>query len=164
MYNDKIMDHFKKPKNMGTIKNPDGVGEVGNTVCGDLMHIYIKVDSKNGKEFIKDIKWETFGCAVAIANTSILSENVKGMPIAEAEKVDKKRILEWVGMVPKEKIHCSLLADEGLQAAIKDYQAKKQMKCDRCDVVANTEKVLKNALKDYRKKSKEKKKSEKNKK
>lgn len=122
MYSEKVMDHFKNPRNMGEIKDADGVGEVGNPTCGDLMKIYIKVEKKDGIEYIKDIKFQTFGCAAAIANSSILTEMAKGKTLDEAENISKSDILEELGEMPKIKYHCSILAQDGLKAAIRDYR------------------------------------------
>jgi nitrogen fixation NifU-like protein len=110
------------PKNMGEIENPDGVGQVGNPTCGDVMKVTIKVGIKNKKEIIKDIKFKTFGCVTAIANSSVLTTLVKGKTLEEAEKVGRKELLSELGEVPKIKIHCSCLADEALKKAIENYR------------------------------------------
>jgi len=119
-----IMKHFMHPKNMGEIKNPDGVGQVGNPKCGDVMKITIKVGKKKNKEFVKDIKFKTFGCVTAIANSSVLTTLAKGKSLEEAEKIGHKEILKELGEVPKIKIHCSLLAHEALKKAIENYRKK----------------------------------------
>jgi nitrogen fixation NifU-like protein len=121
-YSDKVMDHFMHPRNVGKIKNPDGVGKVGNPVCGDVMAIYIKV--KN--DVIVDIKFETFGCGAAIATSSMVTELVKGKTIEEALKITNKKVEEALDGLPREKLHCSMLAEDGLKAAIEDYKKKKK--------------------------------------
>lgn len=125
MYNEIVMDHFKNPRNQGQIANADGVGEVGNPICGDIMKIYIKVSKKGEKEIIKDIKFETLGCAAAIANSSMLTILVKGKEINKALKITKDDIVKKLGGgIPKSKIHCSMLALEGLKRAVEDYWQK----------------------------------------
>ncbi len=119
-YSKKVMDHFKNPRNVGEIKDADGVGEVGNPVCGDLMKISIKV--KDNK--IKDIKFKTFGCVSAIATTSMLTELAKGKTLKEAEKITRNDVAEALGGLPSVKMHCSNLAADALKAAIKDYKDK----------------------------------------
>lgn len=123
-YNKKVMQHFMHPKNMGEIKNPDGVGEVGNAKCGDVMKIYIKVD----KNKIKDIKFKTFGCAAAIASTSMMTELVKGKTIEQALKVKMKDVAEALGGLPCIKMHCSALATEALKKAVDNYNGKRKIK------------------------------------
>lgn len=126
MYNEKVLAHFKKPRNQGVIKDADGIGQVGNPVCGDIMKIYIKVgQNKSGDEVIKDIKFETLGCGAAIATSSMLTEMAKGKSIADALKIGKLDIAKELGGLPSVKLHCSILAHEGLAEAIKDYQQKK---------------------------------------
>ncbi|HID06172.1 MAG TPA: Fe-S cluster assembly scaffold protein NifU, partial [Armatimonadetes bacterium] len=117
MYTEKLMEHFRNPRNYGRIDDADGVGKVGNPVCGDVMYLYIKVD--DGR--ISDIKFETFGCAAAIATSSIVTEMVKGKTIEEALQITNKTVAEALGGLPPIKVHCSLLAEEGLKAAIWDY-------------------------------------------
>ncbi len=124
-YPKNVMKHFMHPKNMGEIENPDGVGQVGNPTCGDVMKVTIKVGIKNKKEIIKDIKFKTFGCVTAIANSSVLTTLVKGKTLEEAEKVGRKELLSELGEVPKIKIHCSCLADEALKKAIENYRKNK---------------------------------------
>lgn len=119
-YTPKTMEYFKSMKNMGRIENADGIGKVGNPVCGDVMWIYIKIDG--GK--ITDCKFETFGCVAAIATSSLATDLVKGKTIEEALEVTNKRIVEILGGLPKEKLHCSLLAEDGIKAAIEDYRSK----------------------------------------
>jgi len=120
MYTEKLLDHFKNPRNMGRIENPDGIGKVGNPVCGDVMWIYIKV--KDNK--IEDIKFETFGCGAAIATSSVITELAKGKTIEEAEKITNEDVIDVLEGLPPIKKHCSLLAEQGLRAAIEDYRKK----------------------------------------
>ncbi|MCM8818791.1 MAG: iron-sulfur cluster assembly scaffold protein [Candidatus Omnitrophica bacterium] len=125
-YTEKVLEYFRNPKNMGRIENPDGVGKVGNPICGDVMWIYIKVGkNENGEDIIEDIKFETFGCAAAIATSSVVTELAKGKTLKEAEKISNKDVVEFLGGLPPIKKHCSLLAEEGLQSAINDYRSKK---------------------------------------
>ncbi len=116
-YSEKVLEHFKNPKNMGEMKNPDGVGEIGNPSCGDVMKVYIKV--KDNK--IEDIKFQTFGCAAAIASSSMTTEIAKGKTLEEAKKLEMKDIVNELGELPKIKIHCSGMAVQGLRKAIEDY-------------------------------------------
>ena len=124
MYTEKVMDHFKNPRNMGEIPNADGVGTVGNPVCGDLMTVYIKVNDNR----IEDIKFKTFGCGAAIATSSMITELAKGKTIEEAIKITRGDVADSLGGLPPIKMHCSNLAADALHAAIKDYQAKKEAK------------------------------------
>ena len=126
MYSEKVIDHFRNPRNYGKLENPDGIGRAGNPVCGDLMELYIKV-GKNGKgeEFIKEISFLTYGCAAAIATSSMLTEMVKGKTLKEALKVEDQDIVKELGGLPQVKFHCSLLATKALKAAIEDYMKKK---------------------------------------
>jgi len=121
MYTEKLLEHFRNPRNYGRIEDADGVGKVGNPVCGDVMYLYIKVD--DGR--ISDIKFETFGCAAAIATSSMVTEMVKGKTIEEALQVTNKAVAEALGGLPPIKMHCSLLAEEGLKAAILDYYSRR---------------------------------------
>lgn len=120
MYTEKLMDHFRNPRNMGRIENADGIGKVGNPVCGDVMWIYIKVKDNR----IEDIKFETFGCGAAIATSSVITELAKGKTIEEAEKITNQDVINVLEGLPPLKKHCSLLAEEGLRAAIEDYRKK----------------------------------------
>jgi len=121
-YSQKLLEHFRNPHNWGRIKNPDGKGEVGNIVCGDVMHLYIKVKKdKKGKEKIEDVKFETLGCPAAIATSSVLTDLVKGKTLSEALKVKREDIVKSLGGLPKMKIHCSVLAIDALCEAIYDY-------------------------------------------
>ena len=129
LYTKKVIEHFKNPHNMGRIKNPDGVGKVGNIVCGDVMWLYIKIGKdKKGREIIKDIKFETYGCVAAISTSSIITDLAKGKTIEEALKIDKKEIVKALGGLPPVKLHCSVLATDALCEAIYDYLKKKKRK------------------------------------
>ena len=121
LYSDKVFDHFRNPRNVGIIENADGVGEVGNTVCGDIMKMYIKVD--DGR--ISDVKFETFGCGSAIASSSMATEMIKGKPLDEAMQLTNKAVAEALDGLPAHKLHCSVLAEEAIQAALIDYYKKK---------------------------------------
>ncbi|MCX6743868.1 MAG: iron-sulfur cluster assembly scaffold protein [Candidatus Parcubacteria bacterium] len=124
-YTEILMDHFKNPRNQGEIANADGVGDVGNPVCGDMMKIYIKVGKNSaGEEILDDIKFQTLGCGAAIASSSMLTELAKGQPIDEALKITREQIAEKLGGLPKEKIHCSILAAEGLKKAVANYRGE----------------------------------------
>jgi nitrogen fixation NifU-like protein len=122
MYTEKVLDHFRNPRNMGKMENPDGVGKVGNPQCGDVMAIYIKVKD----EKIFDIKFQTFGCTAAIASSSIATELVKGKTLDEALKLTRNDVANELGGLPAIKMHCSLLATDALKAAIEDYRKKKK--------------------------------------
>ncbi|MCK4714278.1 MAG: iron-sulfur cluster assembly scaffold protein [Candidatus Aenigmarchaeota archaeon] len=128
MYSKKVMDHFRKPQNMGEIKKPDGVGKVGNMICGDVMHIYIKVKRLNGKDIIGDIKFQTFGCVSAIATTSMTTMLAKGKTLDDAMKITREDVANALGGLPPIKIHCSNMASEALEAAINDYRKKPKKK------------------------------------
>jgi nitrogen fixation NifU-like protein len=121
-YSVKVMEHFKNPKNVGEIPDADGIGNVGNPVCGDIMRLYIKVDGDR----ITDAKFKTFGCGAAIATSSMVTELVKGKTIEEALKVSNSAVAEALGGLPKIKMHCSVLAEEALKSAIDDYLKKKK--------------------------------------
>ena len=122
MYNEKVMDAFKNPKNVGEIENPDGIGTVGNASCGDIMQISLRIEN----DIIVDAKFKTFGCAAAIATSSTATEMIKGMTVEEALKVTNKKVIECLGGLPSQKIHCSVLAEEAIKKAIDDYKMKKQ--------------------------------------
>jgi nitrogen fixation NifU-like protein len=124
MYSEKVMDHFKNPRNVGEIENADGVGTVGNPTCGDLMTMYIKVKD----EKIEDIKFKTFGCGAAIATSSMATEMAKGKTIKEAMNISRAEVAKNLGGLPPIKMHCSNLAADALHEAIKDYQTKKETK------------------------------------
>ena len=120
MYTDKVMDHFANPRNMGEIENADGIGEVGNAKCGDIMKMFLKIE--NG--VIVDCKFKTYGCASAIATSSIATEMIKGHKIEEAVALSNKAVVEALGGLPAHKIHCSVLAEQAIKAALADYYAK----------------------------------------
>jgi nitrogen fixation NifU-like protein len=138
-YSEKVIDYFMNPRNVGDIPDADGVGEVGNPKCGDVMKIYLDVDEN---EIIRDVKFETFGCAAAIATSSMATEMVKGLTIDEALKITNREVASELGGLPSEKVHCSLLAEEALRAAVANYREKKlgaelsrpcTMNCGGCD-------------------------------
>ncbi|MDZ4655896.1 MAG: Fe-S cluster assembly scaffold protein NifU [Coriobacteriia bacterium] len=120
LYSDKVMDHFQNPRNVGVIKDADGVGEVGNPICGDVMKITISVDDDR----IDDIMFQTLGCGAAIATSSIVTEMAKGMTLPEAVSISKKQVADELGGLPPAKMHCSVLATDGLKAAVDDYLVK----------------------------------------
>lgn len=119
MYTDKVMDHFQNPRNVGEMEDADAVGEVGNVTCGDIMRMYLKIDEN---EVIQDVKFKTFGCAAAIASSSVMTELIKGKTIDEALKVSKNDVSEVLGGLPPVKVHCSILATEALEEAINNYR------------------------------------------
>ena len=121
MYNEKVMEAFQNPKNVGEIENADGVGKVGNASCGDIMQISLKIEN----DIIVDAKFKTFGCAAAIATSSTATEMVKGMTVEEALKLTNKAVVEKLNGLPPQKIHCSVLAEEAIKEAIEDYRNKK---------------------------------------
>lgn len=120
MYSEKVMDHFRNPRNVGEIENADGIGEVGNAACGDIMKIYLKVED----DIIRDVKFQTFGCGSAIATSSMVTEMVMGKTLEEAEKVTNKAVAEALDGLPPAKMHCSNLAADALHDAIRDYREK----------------------------------------
>ena len=122
MYNEKVIEVFRNPKNVGEIENPDGVGMVGIASCGDIMQISLKIEN----DIIVDAKFKTFGCTAAIATSSTATEMVKGMTIEEALKVTNKKVVETLGGLPAQKLHCSVLAEEAIKKAIEDYLSKKK--------------------------------------
>ena len=117
LYSDKVMDHFKNPRNVGEIPDADGVGEVGNAKCGDIMKIYLKIKD----DTIEDVKFETFGCGSAIASSSMATEMIKGQPLDKAMALTNKAVAEALDGLPAHKLHCSVLAEEAIKAALKDY-------------------------------------------
>ena len=117
LYSEKVMDHFKNPRNVGLIENADGVGEVGNAKCGDIMKMYLDIENN----VIKDVKFETFGCGSAIASSSMATEMIKGKTIDEALAVTNRQVVDALGGLPAHKLHCSVLAEESIKSAIKDY-------------------------------------------
>ncbi len=124
MYNEKVIEVFSNPKNVGVIENADGVGTVGNATCGDIMKIYLKID----KGVITDAKFQTFGCAAAIATSSTATEMIKGKTVEEAEKLTNAAVVESLGGLPAQKMHCSVLAEEAIAEAIKDYRSRQAKK------------------------------------
>ena len=127
LYSEKVMDHFRNPRNVGIIEDADGVGEVGNAVCGDIMKIYLTIND----DIITDVKFETFGCGSAIASSSMATELIKGKPLSEALKLTNKAVTEALDGLPGHKIHCSVLAEEAIKAAVKDYYEKKGIAYDK---------------------------------
>ncbi len=117
LYSDKVMDHFRHPRNVGVIEDADGVGEVGNPKCGDIMKMYLKIND----DTITDVKFETFGCGSAIASSSMATELIKGKPVSEALKLTNQAVTEALDGLPPQKLHCSVLAEEAIKAAMKDY-------------------------------------------
>ena len=117
LYSEKVMDHFRNPRNVGSIENADGVGEVGNAKCGDIMKIYLKIDN----DVVTDVKFETFGCGSAIASSSMATEMIKGKPVDQVLTLTNKAVVEALGGLPAHKLHCSVLAEEAVKAALKDY-------------------------------------------
>ncbi len=134
LYSDKVMDHFQHPRNVGKMEDADGIGEVGNAVCGDIMRMYIKV--RDG--IITDVSFITFGCGSAIASSSMATEMIKGMPIEKALELSNKAVAEALDGLPAHKLHCSVLAEEAVRAAVKDYYDKHDIAYDPvifgCDV------------------------------
>ena len=126
LYSDKVMDHFTHPRNVGTIENADGIGEVGNPKCGDIMRIYLKIDNN----IITDVKFSTFGCGSAIASSSMATEMIKGKPLSQALELTNKAVVEALDGLPAHKLHCSVLAEEAVKAAVKDYYDKNGIEYD----------------------------------
>lgn len=124
MYSKKVMQHFLHPRNMGKIKNADGIGTVGNVICGDVMEIYIKVGKNKKREIIKNIKFKTLGCAAAIATSSMVTELTKGKSLEDVLKITKQNVVDSLGGLPLVKIHCSVLAIDGVREAIYNYLSK----------------------------------------
>ncbi len=127
IYTEKVMDHFRNPRNVGEIEDADGIGEVGNARCGDIMKIYLKI--KDG--IIEDVKFNTFGCASAIASSSMATELIKGKPLSHALELTNKAVAEALDGLPAHKLHCSVLAEEAIRAAIKDYYDKNGIEYDK---------------------------------
>lgn len=122
LYSEKVMEHFRHPRNVGVIEHADGIGEVGNGKCGDIMKIYLKIED----EMISDVKFETFGCGSAIASSSMATEMIKGKPLSEALLLTNQAVTEALDGLPAHKLHCSVLAEEAIKAAVNDYYEKKQ--------------------------------------
>ena len=137
LYSEKVMDHFRNPRNVGVIEDADGVGEVGNAKCGDIMKIYLKIDDG----IITDVKFETFGCGSAIASSSMATEMIKGKPVSEALSLTNKAVAEALDGLPAHKMHCSVLAEEAIKKALQDYYDKNGIEydpdlfpdCDSCE-------------------------------
>ena len=126
LYTETVMDHFMNPRNVGEIENADGVGEVGNAKCGDIMKMYLKIDN----DVITDVKFETFGCGSAIASSSMATDMVKGKTVEEALAITNKQVVDALGGLPAHKLHCSVLAEESIKSAIKDYYDKNGIEYD----------------------------------
>ena len=122
MYTEKVMDHFKNPRNVGEIENASGVGTVGNAKCGDIMQMFLDIDDQG---IIQDVKFKTFGCGAAVATSSMATEMIKGKSVNEALQITNAAVVEALEGLPPQKIHCSVLAEEAVKAAIEDYQKKK---------------------------------------
>ena len=129
LYSEKVMDHFRNPRNVGVIEDANGVGEVGNAKCGDIMKMYLKIED----DVIKDVKFETFGCGSAIASSSMATELIKGQPVSEAMKLTNKAVAEALDGLPDYKMHCSVLAEEAIKNALDDYYEKKAKKAGQPD-------------------------------
>ncbi len=120
LYSEKVMDHFRNPRNVGVIEDADAVGEVGNAKCGDIMKMYLKIDN----DTVSDVKFETFGCGSAIASSSMATELIKGKPLSEVRKLTNKAVAEALDGLPDYKMHCSVLAEEAIHAALDDYESR----------------------------------------
>lgn len=124
LYSEKVMDHFLHPRNVGVIEDANGIGEVGNAKCGDIMKMYLKIEN----DTIQDVKFETFGCGSAIASSSMATEMIKGKPVSEAMQLTNKAVAEALDGLPAHKIHCSVLAEEAIQSALEDYRTRNSQK------------------------------------
>ena len=120
LYSEKVMDHFRNPRNVGVLEDANGVGTVGNAKCGDIMKMYLKIED----DIVKDVKFETFGCGSAIASSSMATELIKGKPVEEARQLTNKAVAEALDGLPDYKMHCSVLAQEAIEAALKDYESR----------------------------------------
>ena len=129
LYSEKLMDHFRNPRNIGVIEDADGIGEVGNAKCGDIMKIYLKIEN----DIITEVKFETFGCGSAIASSSMATELIKGKPVEEALSLTNKAVVEALDGLPAHKLHCSVLAEEAIKAALKDYYDKNGIEYDHTE-------------------------------
>ncbi len=127
LYSEKVMDHFRNPRNVGVIEDADGVGEVGNPVCGDIMKIYLKIEG----DVITDVKFETFGCGSAIASSSMATELIKGKPVSEAMQLTNRAVAEALDGLPAHKLHCSVLAEEAIKKALQDYYERNGIPYDK---------------------------------
>ena len=124
LYSEKVMDHFRNPRNVGVLEDANGIGEVGNAKCGDIMKMYLKIED----DIVKDVKFETFGCGSAIASSSMATELIKGKPVSEARKLTNEAVAEALDGLPDYKMHCSVLAQEAIESALKDYESRKENK------------------------------------
>ena len=120
LYSEKVMEHFRNPRNVGVIEDANGIGEVGNAKCGDIMKMYLKIED----DIIQDVKFETFGCGSGIASSSMATELIKGKPVAEAEKLTNQAVAEALDGLPAYKMHCSVLAEEAIHAALEDWRSR----------------------------------------
>ena len=127
LYSEKVMDHFRHPRNVGVLEDANGIGEVGNPVCGDIMMIYLKIEN----DVIEDVKFETFGCGSAIASSSMATELIKGKPLAEALTLTNKAVTEALDGLPAHKLHCSVLAEEAIKKAVQNYYDRNGIEYDR---------------------------------
>ena len=127
LYSEKVMDHFMHPRNVGCIEDANGIGEIGNAKCGDIMKIYLKIEN----EIIVDVKFETFGCGSAIASSSMATELIKGQPVSEAMKLTNRAVAEALDGLPAHKLHCSVLAEEAIKSALKNYYDKNGIPYDK---------------------------------
>ena len=127
LYSEKVMDHFRNPRNVGVIEDADAVGEVGNAKCGDIMKMYLKIEN----DTIQDVKFETFGCGSAIASSSMATELIKGKPLSEALKLTNKAVTEALDGLPAHKLHCSVLAEEAIKTALQDYYERNGIEYDK---------------------------------
>lgn len=134
LYSEKVMDHFTNPRNIGKLEDADGIGEVGNARCGDIMKMYIKVQDG----IITDVKFNTFGCASAIASSSMATELIKGQPIDKALELTNKAVIEALDGLPPVKVHCSVLAEEAVKAAVQDYYEKNHIDYDKSQFCAGS--------------------------
>ena len=126
LYSETVMDHFKNPRNVGIIENADGIGEVGNAKCGDIMKIYLKIEN----DVVVDVKFETFGCGSAIASSSMATEMIKGKPLSQVLTLTNQAVVKALDGLPPHKVHCSVLAEEAIKAAVKDYYEKNNIAYD----------------------------------
>ncbi len=120
LYSEKVMDHFRNPRNVGVIEDANGIGEVGNAKCGDIMKMYLRIED----DIVQDVKFETFGCGSAIASSSMATELIKGQPVSEVKKLTNKAVAEALDGLPDYKMHCSVLAEEAIRAALEDYEQR----------------------------------------
>ncbi len=126
LYSEKVMDHFRNPRNVGVLEDANGIGEVGNAKCGDIMKMYLKIED----DIVKDVKFETFGCGSAIASSSMATELIKGKPVSEARQLTNKAVAEALDGLPDYKMHCSVLAQEAIESALKDYESRQENKSE----------------------------------